>query len=97
LSIEPLIRPRELGGELRGHQAGTDDADLGDLAGEALVGHADRALGPALHEVERVQAGPRLVGHEQVGERFGLLLEVRAVLGRGEQLDGFVGRRDRAV
>ena len=57
-------------GELAGHETGADDADLGDLAGEGLVGSAGRALGALLHEVERVEPGAQLVGHEQVGQRL---------------------------
>ena len=68
--------------ELAGHQAGADDADLGDLAGQRLVGRAGRALGPLLHEVEGVEPGAQLVAHEQVGERLVLGGEA-LVAGRG--------------
>ena len=82
---------REEQGELAGHEAGADDADLGHRSGEGLVRRAGRALGPLLHEVEGVEAGPQLVGHDEVGER--LVLGGEGVLaGRGargpDQLDG---------
>ena len=97
--LEP---PHEQQRQLGGHQAGADDADLGDLAGQRLVRRAGRPLGPLLHQVEGVEAGPQLVAHEQVGQRL--------VLGRGaggervavdagarqvEQLDGRARRRAR--
>ena len=56
--------------ELAGHQAGADDADLGDRAGQRLVRGAGRPLGPLLHQVEGVEAGAQLVAHDQVGERL---------------------------
>jgi hypothetical protein len=56
-------------GQLAGHQAGTDDADLGDLAGQGPVRRTGRALGALLHQVEGIEAGAQLVAHEQVGQR----------------------------
>ena len=44
-------------GELAGHQAGADDADLGDRPGQGPVRGADRPLGALCDEVEGVQAG----------------------------------------
>ena len=78
---------REQQRELAGHQAGADDADLGDRSRERLVGRAGRPLGAMLHEVEGVQAGAQLVGHDQVGERL--------VLGREALVEGraFARRR----
>ena len=42
-----LQPPDEQQGDLRRHQAGADDADLGDRAGQRLVRRARRARGPA--------------------------------------------------
>ena len=57
-------------GELARHEPGADDADLGDLAGQGLVGGAGGTLGPPLHQVEGVEPGPQLVAHDEVGERL---------------------------
>ena len=48
--------------ELAGHQAGADDADLGDRTGQRLVGCAGGPLRPLLHQVEGVQAGASAPG-----------------------------------
>ena len=56
--------------ELAGHQAGADDADLGDRLRERLVGRADRALGALLHEIEGVHGCRELVAGDEVGERL---------------------------
>ena len=66
--------------ELRGHQTGADDADLGDRARQGLVRGAGRALGALLHQVEGVDAGAQFAAHDQVGER--LVLGVEALLRR---------------
>ncbi len=86
--------------ELAGHQTGADDTDLGDRAGQVLVRRAGRALAALLHQVEGVDAGAQFTAHDQVGERLVLgvvaLLEV-AVLGGGDDVQGAVGGRGRAV
>ena len=54
--------------ELRGHQTGAHDADLGDRAGQGLVRGTRGTLAALLHEVERVDAGAQFATHDQVGE-----------------------------
>jgi len=67
--LEPA---HEQQGELAGHQAGPNDADLADRTGQCLVRCTGRMAGPLLHQVERIQPGPQLRAHQQVGE--GLVL-----------------------
>lgn len=91
-----LERADEEHRQLAGHEAGADDADLADRAGERLVGGAGRSLRALLHEVEGVQPGAQLVTHEQVGQGLVLGGEGGIALGgaRGlDELDGAVGRR----
>ncbi|OPZ49043.1 MAG: hypothetical protein BWY91_03129 [bacterium ADurb.BinA028] len=56
--------------QLAGHQARTDDAHLGDRAGERAVGSPGRALCALLHQVEGIEAGAQFVAHEKVGQRL---------------------------
>ena len=67
--LEPL---GEQHGQLACHQAGADDAHLGDRACQRAVGSPGRALGALLHQVEGVQAAAQLVAHQQV--RRGVVL-----------------------
>ncbi|MGX1117076.1 hypothetical protein RKD37_002439 [Streptomyces ambofaciens] len=86
--------------ELRGHQAGADHTHLGDRAGQRLVRGARGALAALLDQVEGVDAGAQFAAHDEVGEGQVLgvvtLLEV-AVLGGGDDVQGAVGGRGRAV
>jgi hypothetical protein len=95
-----LQAAQEEQGELRGHQTGADDADLGDRAGQGLVRGTRRTLAALLHQVERVDAGAQFATHDQVGEGHVLgvvtLLQV-AVLGRGDDVQRAVRGRGRAV
>ena len=86
--------------ELARHQTCAHDPDLGDGAGECLVRRTRGLPGPPLHEVERVQPGPQLVGHDEVGERLvlgGEALVAGGRAGQSDQLEGPVGGRCRAV
>ena len=82
-------------GELPGHEAGTNHADLGDGLCQVFVGGTGGALGALLHEVKRVDACAELVTGDQIGEclvlggKSGLLV---GVLGRLEELECTVGR-----
>ena len=83
--------PDEEEGELAGHQPGADDADLGDRAGQGLVRGAGGALGPLLDEVEGVEPGAQLVGHDEVAERLvlgGEGLVAGGGAGGPDELDG---------
>ena len=86
--------------KLRGHQARADHADLGDRAGQALVGGTGGTLGALVHQVEGVQARAQLIAHDEVGQRgvLGVVtgLEV-TVLGGGDDVQRAVGGRGRAV
>ena len=77
-----LQPPGEQQRELRGHQPGADDADLGDRAGQRRVRGAGRPLGALLDQVEGVEPGAQLLAHDQVGERLVLGGEA-LVAGRG--------------
>ena len=55
---------------LTGHQPGPHHTDLVHRTRQGLVRGADRALGPLLDEVERVQPRPEFVTHDEVGQRF---------------------------
>ena len=66
----------------------------------ALVRCPRRAARPLLHQVERVEAGPQLGTHDQVGERLVLGREPGVpvgVCGRGDEVEGSVRRRGGAV
>ncbi len=81
--------------ELARHEPGADDADLGDLLRERLVGGADRALRALLHEVERVHGCRELVAGDEIGQSIvlaGEALGLRAALGLVEQLERGVRR-----
>ena len=54
-NLEPA---EEEQGQLGGHQAGPDDADLGHRSGQDRVRGAGRLLGPFLQQIEGVQARP---------------------------------------
>ena len=91
--LEP---PYEQQCQLARHQAGADDADLGDRAGQRLVRRTGRALGPLVHQVEGVEAAAQLLAHDQVGERLVLGREPAVavvVLRRRDQLQRPVRRR----
>lgn len=91
-------RHLELAGEqqadLRGHQAGSDHADLGHRAGQGLGRRAGRVPGPLLGQVEGVQPSAQLIAHDQVGQRLvlgGEALVPAAVPGPGDQVQRAVG------
>ncbi len=62
-------------GELAGHVACADHADLGHGLRQRLVGRPRRSLGALLHEVERVDAGLELVARDQFCQGCVLALE----------------------
>ena len=67
-----------------------------DRPGQRLVRRAGRALGPLVHQVERVEAAAQLLAHDQVGERLVLGREPAVavvVLRRRDQVQRPVRRR----
>ena len=94
-----LEAAQEQGGELRRHQAGSDDADLLDPA-RLRVRDPHTSLDPPLDQVEGVDPGLRLRAREEVGER--VLFEDVAFLDGGgcrggDQVERAVGRERDAV
>ena len=73
--------------ELAGHQAGADDADLGDRAGQRLVGGTGRTLGALLHQVEGVERGQQLgrLRHRLEGVVLGGEARVAVGVARGRR------------
>ena len=89
---------QEQGGQLAGHQAGPDDADLGHRPGQRAVRGAGGLAGPLADQLERVQAGPQLRAHDQVGQSLVLGRVRRGPVGGpggGHQLQRPVRRRRR--
>lgn len=81
--------------ELAGHQAGADDADLGDLLGQRLVGGTDRALRALLHEIEGIHRSGELITRDEIGQGLvfsGETLGLRSALRLVEQVESGVRR-----